>query len=445
VAELVSTIMPVFNGEAYIAEAIGSVIAQSYPHWELIVVDDGSTDGSARVVERFHDPRIRTVHQPNQGLAGARNTGIRVAQGAYLAFLDADDTWDSEFLSRCMATISRISAPEIAGVYTTYYHIDQQGRRLPQLGSRPVAPERFHEKLLRGGFFPPLVALVRADVVRQLGLFDPSLRAAEDWDLWLRLSRRYSLHPINEPLANYRLHATSLSYDVKIMRANAARVMTKHFGSDEGDRERWSIEKRKAYGSAYRQRALSTIQAGQPETGLALLTEAISIWPRLLEELNTFYELACGNQPRGYRGQAALLDLNRAASDILAWLDRLYGEAGPAISPFRRVAYSQAYLALGMLSDEAGRWGDARRYFLLAFKENPRLARSFILVRRLLKVCTSPRLVRLVRLAVRSAARVRWPSAGPRRQAGARAAGDQRGPNQRRGRSAPGDGALRGE
>ncbi|HZV11070.1 MAG TPA: glycosyltransferase family 2 protein, partial [Novosphingobium sp.] len=93
VVPTVSVIMPVYNVEPYVAEAITSVLAQTYADFELIIVDDGGQDRSVEICQGFEDPRIRIVHQANRGLAGARNTGILAARGRYLAFLDSDDRW----------------------------------------------------------------------------------------------------------------------------------------------------------------------------------------------------------------------------------------------------------------------------------------------------------------------------------------------------------------
>ena len=392
-SQLVTIVMPVYNGEAFIAEAIESVIAQTYPHWELIVVDDGSTDGTATIVRAFDDPRIRYTYQENQGLAAARNTGIRAAQGEYLAFLDADDEWTPQFLQKCVDVLA--ADETLAGVYTRNYFIDQKGNVLPQLGGRVVPDHTFRNRLLEGGFFPPHAALVRTEVVREVGLFHTQLegQGTEDWHLWLRISQRYTMRGIPEPLARYRVYPGSMSTDASSMHANRIAVLAKHFSFPGGDPVTWSEEKRRAYGFAYRSAALGYIQQSQPDEGWRFLAQAVSTWPHLLERLDTFYELACGDQPRGYRGQAGSLDIDGNGAEMLKRLDALFAERG-SLEPLRRLAYSNAYLALGMLSDQAGRWAAARRYLFQAIVANPRLLGSYLVVRRLLKLCAGQRLVR---------------------------------------------------
>src|SRR5512135_2445774 len=113
---IVSIIIPCYNQARYLPLSIGSVQAQSRPDWEIVLVNDGSTDDSAAVAAHFTDPRIRYIYQNNQGLSAARNTGVRAALGRYLAFLDSDDEWASEFLTTCIHTLE--TNPRLAGVYT---------------------------------------------------------------------------------------------------------------------------------------------------------------------------------------------------------------------------------------------------------------------------------------------------------------------------------------
>lgn len=403
----VSVIIPTYNHAHYLPQAIQSVLAQTYPHWELIVVDDGSTDSTAEVVGCFADGRIRCIHQPNQGLASARNTGIHAAQGAYFAFLDADDQWKPQFLQTCVEALG--ADDRVAGVYCRCYFVDQVGVVLPQIGGAVVADNAFRRRLLEGGFFPPHAALVRAEVVRKVGLFDTHLEGSgtEDWDLWLRTSEGHVMRGLAEPLALYRVYPDSMSTNVARMQANRMAVLTKRFGSPDGNPATWSKDKRRAYAFAHRAAALGYIQQSQPDEGWRFLVQAVSVWPNLLERLDTFYELACGDQPRGYRGLAGLLDIESNGAEMLKRLDSLFAEAGPTLEPMRRRAYGNTYLALGMLSDQAGRWGAARRYLFRAVRANPHLVASFGVARRLLKLCAGQRLAGLVRLMLGSKQRIR--------------------------------------
>ncbi len=386
----VSVIIPTYNHAHYLPYTIQSVLAQTFTQWEAIIVDDGSTDNPAAVVTRFADPRIRYIHQENQGLSAARNTGIRAAQGEYLAFLDADDEWAPEFLRRCVDVLA--ADDTLAGVYTRNRFIDQSGHILPQLSGQVVPRATFRSRLLEGGFSPPHAALVRTAIVRQVGLFDTRLTSTEDWDLWLRISEHYQMQAIPEPLARYRVYPGSMSTNAPRMHSSRIAVLTKYFGPPDGDPVTWSEEKRRTYGFAYRCSCIGYIQQGQPDQGWSFLAQAVSLWPDLLRRLDTFYELACGDKPGGYRGQAGLLDIEATGADVLRRLNDLLAQAGPALRSMRGVAFGNACLALGILSDQAGRWATARRYLLQAIRANPRLLASYSVVRRLLKLCAGQKL-----------------------------------------------------
>jgi len=381
----VSVVIPCYNHAHYVHFALKSILAQTFTAWEAIVVDDGSTDDTPAAVVQFTDARIRYIRQENQGLSAARNTGVGAAQGEYVAFLDADDEWQPRFLERCVAVLAHNDA--LAGVYCFAQFIDPQGVALPQVGGQVVPSGAFRKRLLEGGFFPPCTTLVRTALVREAGLFDTRLTSLEDWDLWLRLSVHYPMQGIPEALARYRVYPGSMSTNVERMHANRQAVLAKHLGAFTASPQDWSDEKRCAYGFAYRCTAIDSIQQGNWDAGWRYLEQGVAVWPNLLARLDTFYELACGNQPRGYRGQAATLDIESNAMHMLAWLEKFFADNDPQFAPLRRTAYANTYLALGMLSDQAGRWSAARRYLLRAVKLDLRLLASPIHSRRLLKLC----------------------------------------------------------
>jgi tetratricopeptide (TPR) repeat protein len=397
---LVSLIVPVYNGEAFIAQAIDSVLAQTYPHWELIVVDDGSTDGTSAVLSRFADGRIRCIHQANQGLAATRNAGIALARGQFLTFLDADDTWEPAFLERCLAVLT--ADESLAAVYTYSRHIDPKGNVLPQPADECVPCDQLRDRLLEGGFFAVAAVLARAAVVRQVGMFDTGLegRGTEDWDLWLRISERFPMGCIPELLANYRVYPGSMATQTAGMHANRMSVLAKRFGPPEGDAAAWPEEKRRVYGFAYRTTALGYMQQGEPDEGWKYLAQAVETWPWLLQRLDTFYELTCGDQPRGFRGRADMLDIEANGGEMLRRLETLLAGSSPGVRALRPAAVGNAYLALAMLSDQAGDWSAARRYLLKAAHCNPSLLRDRRVLRRLAKLTAGRNLAEFARRAL---------------------------------------------
>ncbi|MEN9935455.1 MAG: hypothetical protein RLZZ387_2034 [Chloroflexota bacterium] len=206
---LVSVIMPTYNYGRFLARAVESVLAQTWGDLELIIVDDGSTDGTPEVAAGLRDPRVRYVRQPNQGPSAARNTGIARARGEYLAFLDADDVWLPEKLARQVALLA--ARPEAALVYGGCVYVDERGAVLRRVAAR-----------LRGNLFVPLLrenvisgsassALARVVCVRQVGGFPAGLHGNEDWLLWLRLAARWEVEAVDAVLAQITVHAASAS------------------------------------------------------------------------------------------------------------------------------------------------------------------------------------------------------------------------------------------
>lgn len=215
---LISIITPAWNAASFIEETIHSVINQTYTDWEMIVVDDGSTDNTAEVVQALAatDSRIKYIHQPNGKQGKARNTAIAVATGKYLAFLDADDAWHPTKLELQVKAMDAglgdvvfcngwwlkdTDHPEAYPVHTP------QGRQ---------DADAFYQKQLRGYSIPMLSAMVRKEAVLAVDGFDEDLRVqnAEDYQLWLRLSDAgYSFYGMPESLFYYRVHPGQSTYD----------------------------------------------------------------------------------------------------------------------------------------------------------------------------------------------------------------------------------------
>jgi glycosyltransferase involved in cell wall biosynthesis len=392
----VSVIIPAYNQAHYLSHAIQSVLAQSFTHWEAIIVDDGSTDNTQAVAASYASSNIHYIYQANQGLSAARNTGIRAACGDHLAFLDSDDELEPEFLQSCLAALTENRS--LAAVYTQTRFIDQSGQILPRENARSLSGAAFQQQLRQGGFFPPVSVLVRSDVVREAGLFDTQLTSLEDWDLWLRVSNRYPMQGLPVPLVRYRVYPGSMSTNAGRMHANRLAVVAKQVGPPDGDMATWMVGKLSMYGFAYFASALDYLQQKQPDTGWDLIEQAILTWPALLTRIDTFYEIACGDQIKGFRGQAALLDIQANGTEMLRRLESLFTRPNSSFAKKRRVAYGNAYLALGMLSDQANNWKLGRRYLLKAMVSNPRLLGSASVIRRALKLWAGHRLVRAARL-----------------------------------------------
>jgi len=214
---LVSIVMPAYNSARHIGRAIESVLRQTYETWELIIVDDGSTDDTSDVVKGFADDRIEYVRTKNGGASAARNAGLDKARGEVVAFLDSDDVWYADKLAVQMATFRK--SPEVVLTYCNYDRIDGSGRRLEShrfsLAKLPQG-RRLDPLLVRSALGPATAIAIRRDTLDACGRFDVELPVSEDWDLWWRVALRGELRYVSRALAAYRVHAGTLSerYDL---------------------------------------------------------------------------------------------------------------------------------------------------------------------------------------------------------------------------------------
>ena len=221
----VAAIIPCFNGARFVGAAIKSALAQTYPLLEIVVVDDGSTDDLAAALWPFQD-RVKLVLQPHQGLAAARNRGIRETEAELVALLDADDQWHPDKIRRQVAVLG--SRPECCLVYTARQLIGDAGEPIRE-GTTwyPLPPEPVQGECL--------VELVRANrlmsssvLVHRTALstvwFDERLAACEDWDLWLRLAEHHHFAYLDDALTDIRVHDSNMTLDASRMYQSSLQV-----------------------------------------------------------------------------------------------------------------------------------------------------------------------------------------------------------------------------
>lgn len=224
----VSIVLPTYNRAVVLDRSIRSVLEQTYTDFELIVVDDDSTDDTEEVVEGYDDPRVRYLeHDYNQGAAAARNTGIGAAYGDFIAFQDSDDEWLPRKLEKQMAVFER-SPPEVGVVYSAFLEVAGRGeRRIP--GSNPDWMDGdHHRRLLKYNFITTQAAVVRRDCFRTVGGFDEHLPRLMDWELWIRLSEPYRFEYIDEPLVRVYRQPDSISQDDSAVVEARELILEKH-------------------------------------------------------------------------------------------------------------------------------------------------------------------------------------------------------------------------
>jgi len=196
----VSVIIPTYNRAHLVGRAIQSVINQTFRDFELIVVDDASFDSTEEVVKSFNDVRIRYLkHESNRGAAAARNTGIMLSKGEYIAFQDSDDEWLPEKLEK-QVKVFETESLEVGVVYTGYYRL-QDNRRIYFPNANVTKKEGdISKSLLKGYFITTQAVLVRRECFEKAGLFDENLPRLQDWELFIRISKYYHFKCIDEPL-----------------------------------------------------------------------------------------------------------------------------------------------------------------------------------------------------------------------------------------------------
>ena len=220
----VSVIIPTHNRAHFIADTIQSVLDQTFSDFEIIVVDNESTDNTKQVVDGFKDSRIKYIYQENRGVANARNNGIKASSGEYIAFLDSDDMWLPENLELKVKMLD--SYPDAALVSSDYYIFDSDtGANLGRFWDN--RPFRHLLKLDKGVRQPlafatlltPSVVMARRRIfIDEVGYFDESLQFSEDWDIWLRILPRFPIRVIDMPVARYRHHDAQYSDENPVRR-----------------------------------------------------------------------------------------------------------------------------------------------------------------------------------------------------------------------------------
>ena len=238
--KLVSVIVPVYKVEKYIAQTIQSVLNQTYTNFELLIIDDESCDRSIEICRRFADPRIRIISQKNRGLAGARNTGIRHAQGDYLAFLDGDDLWLPEKLAQHIKHLE--SSPHVGVSFSRSQFIDSQGQSLGIFQMPKLKDITSAHLLCRNPIGNGSAPVIRREVMEEIKFqdhlhgmeedfyFDEHFRQSEDIECWLRISAQTSweIEGIPEALTLYRVNEEGLSANVLKQLDSWEQMITKH-------------------------------------------------------------------------------------------------------------------------------------------------------------------------------------------------------------------------
>lgn len=305
VGPLVSVAIPAHNAEATVAEAIESVLAQTYRPIEVIVVDDGSTDGTRDVLQRFGG-RIRAVHQENQGIAAARNAGLRAARGDFIALMDADDVCLAERLAVQVACLqampqvvlccSEFSAFNAGGEVSARHGAEYYARlapgqggvdaRFPQVAELPVGGDSpdagtvtvrwgdVYEELALGNFVHPPTVLFRRELLGTAGWFDTSIHIMCEWDWLVRVARVGPIAYLDRPLLRYRLSAGQVSFSADAP-LDSVHVAERILARDPALRRRHRGEVRDLMGGLYADAALADAEAHHRWAAMRFLARSV--------------------------------------------------------------------------------------------------------------------------------------------------------------------------
>jgi glycosyltransferase involved in cell wall biosynthesis len=236
---LISVIVPAYNAEKTIRETIESVINQTFSDWELIVVNDGSQDNTVEVVSQIKDSRIKVFSYENAGLPASRNRGFDKAEGEFISFLDSDDLWTPDKLEEQLKALRANTKAAVAYSWTDY--IDKSSNFLHPGRHLSFSGDVYSKLLVRNFLENGSNALIKREALNEVGGFNESLRAAEDWDMWLRLGAKYHFVAVEKPQILYRVSTNSMSANIVKQEVESFKVINSawlHVNFEENQKAR---------------------------------------------------------------------------------------------------------------------------------------------------------------------------------------------------------------
>jgi hypothetical protein len=292
--------------------------------------------------------------------------------------------YEPDFMSTLVPILE--ANPDAEAVYCGYQFVDHLNNPLPQKEARSIPTDQLYQALVDGNFLVPESILVRKRCYEQVGPFDVTLRACEDVDMWLRITSRYKVIGSTKLLTRHRILPNSMSTDPTRQTQNRLAVINKHFGPKPAIESEWTDAQRHAYAKAYLASAVEYLQAHKEARAYESFCEMVYASSALLADLNTFYELGCGEQPKGFRGDFDTLNIELNAGVLMKMLDQFFDESNlpVMVRDYKRGAYGNANFALGLLCYGSKQFKLTRKFLLDAIKYdgklliNRRLAMTYI-------------------------------------------------------------------
>lgn len=303
---LITVLMSVYNGDAYLQEAIDSILNQTYANFEFVIINDASTDQTSVILDKCTDSRVVQLHnKSNIGLTKSLNKGLAIAKGKYLARQDADDISLPDRLAQQVAFLDTF--PEVAVVGSFYVHLYEDGRP-EQTVEMPTTDDAIRQQLFYQHCFCHGSVMMRRSALEAVGGYNEQFKTAQDRDLWLRLAERYSLANLAQPLYKLRMHAASVTGSKRNQQRQAARqavlnALTRGVLKPEPT----------ALGRFYWQVALDELAVGNRAAAASYLQEALTANEELDEDGGYLLQTAVN---RAFEAGPAQLSHKKSADDV---------------------------------------------------------------------------------------------------------------------------------
>ncbi len=359
--KLVSVIIPAYNQAVYVGKAIQSVLAQTYQHVECIVIDDGSQDHTYQAVSAFDDRRLRYIRQLNQGLSAARNTGLNIASGEYISFLDSDDAFTHDKVEKLVQVLEE--NPEIALAAGTAHLIDEHDTTIQRQFNSSLSAD--NSQLLLGNPLHVGSVVMRRIWQEKTGLFDTNLKSYEDWDFWLRLALvGGKMLSIPDTVSYYRFHSAQMTRNTNQMTAASFSVLAKTFAHTPLPPQ-WIALKEKAYSQAFLRAAANHFLSREFLEAKHNLSKALQNNPELLQ-----------NEGKSLLNQISGWTELPKVQDPLTFLETIYNHLPPEIqlmaSKHKRNFLSKTAVDLGFKEFQNHNLMEANRYLRIGITYHPK-------------------------------------------------------------------------
>lgn len=378
---LVSIIIPTYNRADLLPLTVDCCLAQTYPEIEIIVVDDGSTDNTVQVMERYKD-RVRLICKPNGGVSTARNAGYEASAGTYLLFLDSDDLIPPQKIDVLVRAME--AHPTWGMVYSAWQCVDATGQQVLSEVRVRKQGRVLADLLLRTIPVTPSCVLIRRSCLEEVGLFDPQLAGPEDIDMWIRIAHAgYEIGYVDQFLLQYRILNNSLSRNIDKMVQDDLHLLDKYFARDDVPPDIRRLEAQ-ARAVVYYNAAVRYFYTGRIAQGQQCIREAMRLCPELSNDKNWLL-MWLG----GYANDA---EVQAPEQMLAAVMDNLPPEA-TTLRSLRRAAFGSYHVAALFTAYENNRLDDVWPHIWPAIRDYPEI----LLNRGFLSICAQSVKKRLLR------------------------------------------------